>query len=690
MKFLREYTQELRYLKGVGPVVASLFKKVGVTTIGDLLLYFPRDYSDRRDIDKIIDSLKKERVNLIVRVIAQDAIGWGRRKTLKVYVEDESGRAALVCFGRNFLAKLLVPGKWFFVSGNFSYRYGEIQSTNFEIEPLSNEGSLPEMGILPIYPLTEGLNQRLVRRVVKMALEFVDDGIRDELPPSLIRKYSFMRRARAIKEIHFPESLEAVREAKRLLTYEEFFYLQLFLLRRRHKRRSIRRVRNSIGYKLKEKFLMRLPFELTEDQKKVLREIENDLFSDKPMMRLLQGDVGCGKTLVAFVAALSVVEAGEQVAIMAPTELLARQHADNAARMLEPVGINVALLTGSVGSRERNYLLDSLKSGRIDILIGTHALFGEDVQYRKLGLVVIDEQHRFGVLQRVSLTKKGENPDLLLMTATPIPRSLSLTYFGDLDVSTIRTMPYGRKPVITHLAREGNEEKVYRRVRQELDKGHQAYFVYPLIEESESLSLKNAEAMYKFLKGEVFSDKRVTLIHSRIPENEKRERMELFVKGEVDILVATSVVEVGVDVPNATCIVIEHAERFGLSALHQLRGRVGRGNDQAYAFLIYSKNLTENGIKRLKVMMETVDGFRIAEEDLKIRGPGEILGLKQAGFFKFRVANMDTDTGLLIAARRDVEQIVGIDPGFLSGENTVIREVLSRVPPFSDTLLDGG
>ncbi len=689
MKFLREYSQELRYLKGVGPVVASLFKKVGIGSISDILLYFPRDYVDRRSIDRIRDSFNKEQVNLVVRVVAQDVIGWGKKKTLKVYVEDESGRAALVCFGRNFLSRLLLPGKWFFVSGSFSYKYGEIQSTNFEVEPISANNDVHKR-IVPIYPLTEGLTQKQVRRVVKSALEFVRDNISDELPPSLIKKYSFMPRARAIKEIHFPESMETLSEARKLFAYEEFFYLQLFLLRRRYRRRSIRRVRKPIKYKLKEKLLTRLPFELTGDQLKVLDEIETDLFSDRPMVRLLQGDVGCGKTLVAFIAALSIVESGEQVAIMAPTELLARQHAENAARLLEPVGVNVALLTGSVGSKERNYLLKSLREGYVDIVIGTHALFGEDVRYKNLGLVVIDEQHRFGVLQRVSLTKKGKNPDLLLMTATPIPRSLSLTFFGDLDISTIKTMPQGRKPVVTHLAREGNEEKVYRRIRIELDKGHQAYFVYPLIEESETMSLKNAEDMYKILKGEIFKDRRVTLIHSRVPEIEKRARMEAFVKGEIDILVATSVVEVGVDVPNATCIVIEHAERFGLSALHQLRGRVGRGKDQAYAFLIYSKNLTENGIKRLKVMMETTDGFKIAEEDLKIRGPGEVLGIKQAGFFRFKVADMLSGTELLIAAREDVKQIINSDPGLLRGENTVIREVLRRIPPFSDTVLAGG
>ncbi len=686
MKFLREYSEELRYLKGVGPTIASIFKKLGIVTVGDILLYFPRDYSDRRRIDKIRDSLSKDKVNLIVRVIAQDTIGWGRKKTLKVFVEDDTGKASLVCFGRNFLSRVLVPGKKFFVSGSFSYKYGEIQSSNFEIEPLSDEFE----GIVPVYPLTEGLTQRLVRRVTKAALSFVDDNISDEIPLYLRDKYNLPRRSLAIREIHFPSSLEILEDARRLFAYEEFFYLQLLLLKRRNRRKSMNRTRSTINFKLKRRLILRLPFELTEDQNRVLKEIERDLFSDRPMSRLLQGDVGCGKTLVAFLAAVSVVEAGEQVALMAPTELLARQHAENAAKLMEPLGIRVALLTGNVGSRERNYLLKSLKEGNVDVVIGTHALFSQDVEYKKLGFVIIDEQHRFGVLQRVSLTSKGKNPDLLLMTATPIPRSLSLTYFGDLDVSVIKTMPRGRKPVITHLAREGNEEKVYNRVRVELNKGHQAYFVYPLIEESEVLSLKDAENMFNILKSEIFLDKRIALIHSRIPEDEKRARMESFVRGDTDILVATSVVEVGVDVPNATCIVIEHAERFGLSALHQLRGRVGRGNDQAYAFLIYSKNLTENGVRRLKVMMETTDGFRIAEEDLKIRGPGEVLGVKQTGFLKFRVADMGRDANLLVSAREDVFTIISSDPALLNPDHLVVREVLKRVPPITDDILAGG
>ncbi len=687
--FLREYDRDVRYVKGVGPNIAKLLGKLDIVTVPDLILHFPRDYVDRKKTDLISDSLKKGNVNLLVRVIAQDSIGYGRKKTLKVYIEDDSGRASLVCFGRNFLAKVLIPERLFRVYGSFTYRYGEIQSTNFEIEPFSEHSENFER-IVPIYPLTEGLNQRLMRRIVANAFNLLDSRIDEEIPAYLREKYLFPPREEALRRIHFPEDFDSLEISRKLLAYEELFYLELFMLRKKKKRKAVRRKRSAVSHRLKNALIRRLPFRLTDDQVKVLEEIEKDLFDTKPMMRMLQGDVGCGKTLVAFLSALSVIESGEQVALMAPTELLARQHAENAARLLEPIGIRLGLLVGGMSERERLYIGEALRTGEVDMVIGTHALFSSDVKYRKLGLIVIDEQHRFGVLQRIALAEKGKNPDLLLMTATPIPRSLSLTFFGDLDISTIRTMPEGRTPVITHLAREGNEAKVYDRVRAELNRGHQAYFVYPLIEESESLDLKNAQNMFEYLSKEVFKDWKLTLIHSRVPQEEKKRRMDDFVNGKCQILVATSVVEVGVDVPNATCMVIEHAERFGLSALHQLRGRVGRSSFRSYCFLIYGKNLTESGIRRLRVMKETTDGFQIAEEDLKIRGPGELLGIRQSGPLRFKVADLTSDTVLIENARRDVEEIIEKDPGLLSPRNLTVRKVLERVPPYDDSLLAGG
>jgi ATP-dependent DNA helicase RecG len=422
----------------------------------------------------------------------------------------------------------------------------------------------------------------------------------------------------------------------------------------------------------------RLPFELTGDQLRVLEEIQTDLFAPHPAARLLQGEVGSGKTLVALAAALWVIEAGEQAALMVPTELLARQHGDNAARLLEPLGVRVAFLSGSVQGTSRRLLLASLAAGDIDLLIGTHALFSKDVLYRRLGLVIVDEQQRFGVAQRQALLAKGDHPDLLLMSATPIPRTLALSVFGQLDVSEIRMLPRGRKAVITHLTRQGNEAKVYERVRREIALGGQAYFVYPLIEESSALDLKNAERMFQKLKRGIFADLRLALIHSRVEEEQKIRVMQEFAGGGIDILVATSVLEVGVDVPQASCMVIEHAERFGLSSLHQLRGRVGRGQRQSYAFLIYGKNLTESGVARLKAIMSSTDGFQIAEEDLKIRGPGEFLGQKQSGFVRFGIADLLSDWDLFLLAREDAREILSRDAELLSPPHRALRALIAE------------
>jgi ATP-dependent DNA helicase RecG len=439
--------------------------------------------------------------------------------------------------------------------------------------------------------------------------------------------------------------------------------------------------------------LERLPFSLTAGQIEAIGEINRDMDSPWPMARLLQGDVGSGKTLVSFLAALKAVESGGQAAIMAPTELLARQHAENAARLLEPIGIRLSFLTGNIKSAGRKELLKRLAAGEIDMAVGTHALFSQDVIYRDLQLVVVDEQHRFGVTQRSLIMAKGDQPGLLMMSATPIPRTLALTVFGDLDVSVIRDMPPGRKPVKTHLAKESNEGKVYDFVRKELDAGRQAYFVYPLIGAGDgggrTADLKDAESMAERLAKEVFPKHTVALIHSKVDEEEKQRIMENFRKGNIQVLAATSVVEVGVDVPNASCMVIEHAERFGLSALHQLRGRVGRGQEQSYCFLVYSDpkeagdtSLTEDGKTRLKVMLEHNDGFIIAEEDLKLRGPGQIAGIEQSGYLSLGIADPIRDAAALERARADAFAILEADPGLLQSEHRCVAQVLDRAPPF--------
>jgi ATP-dependent DNA helicase RecG len=576
------------------------------------------------------------------------------------------------------------------------------------------EGAVKGFGhVLPVYPLTAGLNQGLFRRLIRQALTQYAKPLEDEIPSAIIQRDGLLPKSEAIRAYHFPASVEELDRARKTLIYEELFYLEVIIGRRALERKKTvplvqkKREAGKDGElsALQKRLLERLSFSLTAGQSAAVTEINRDMDGEYPMARLLQGDVGSGKTLVAFLAALRAVESlpGEgvsgQAAIMAPTELLARQHAENAARLLEPVGIRPAFLTGNLKAAGRSNLLKALAAGDIDIVVGTHALFSRDVVYRDLRLVVVDEQHRFGVTQRQAIMAKGDHPDLLMMSATPIPRTLALTVFGDMDVSVIPDLPPGRKPVKTHLAKESNEAKVYDFVRKELAAGHQAYFVYPLIEADTNKDLKDAESMADRLGRQVFKGMRVALVHSKLDEEEKRRTMEAFRLGEIAILVATSVVEVGVDVPNATCMVIEHAERFGLAALHQLRGRVGRGEAQSYCFLVYSDAppdppesfaqdvLTEDGKTRLKVMLENNDGFVIAEEDLKLRGPGQIAGIEQSGYLSLGVADPIRDAEELARARTDAFAILEEDPGLLLPEHRRIAQVLERAPPFSQVTL---
>jgi ATP-dependent DNA helicase RecG len=687
--FIRELTQEIRYIKGIGPKLALLFQKLEIATIADLLLQFPRAYEDRRSIGTLKEALLHKKINIIATVVAHDYLRTRKQPVLKVYIQDQTDSACLVCFGREYLKNVLVPGKRFFISGGFTLRFGEKQSSNFDFEPYEEQAQRFEK-ILPIYPLTAGLTQNVFSKAVRNALDAFGEQVEDELPQSLMQTYRFNSAAADLAAVHFPQDEKQLENARTHFKYAELFYLQLIMARHTVKKSITRTERSPVSHRLAAGLYARIGFTLTADQEQAVKVLNEDIFSPHPMARLLQGDVGCGKTLVAVIAALSVIEAGEQVVFMTPTELLARQHATHLADLLEPLGVKIAFLSGGVTGEARRLLLEAVGRGEIQMIIGTHALYTSEVRYKNLGFIIIDEQHRFGVRQRRALLEKGRAPDLLLMTATPIPRSLALTVFGDLKTVTIKTMPVGRKPVITHLTREGHEHRVYDRVRLELAAGHQAYFIYPLIADSEKSDLKAAESMYKDLKNRIFPDFRVGLIHSKLPEERKRETMERFARGEIRILVATSVVEVGVDIANATCMVIEHAERFGLSQLHQLRGRVGRSELQSYAFLIYAAGITEDGIKRLRIMMQTNDGFKIAAEDLRIRGPGALLGAEQSGFFKLTIADLFSDLPLVLKARQDAERILQKDPGLLLPEYAVVREVLRRAPPFKDDLIDGG
>jgi ATP-dependent DNA helicase RecG len=655
------------------------------------LCHFPRDWEDRERVVPLAQFAENPQVNTTVTILGHTWIGFGGKRTLKVLVEDGSARAELLCWNRRFLGNQLTPGRRCRLWGHFQYKYGKIQSGSFEISP---EGE--PQGILPVYPLSEGLNQNTFRHLVSRALESYLPLIDEELPQGIIEQEGLLPRALALRAIHFPPSMAELDRAKRTLIYGELFYLEIIVGRRALERRTIRRgptrfaaEQNPEGLSpLQRRLVERLPFTLTPGQAGAIAEINRDMSGPIPMARLLQGDVGSGKTLVSFLAALAAVEAGGQAAILAPTELLARQHAENAARLLEPLGPRLSFLTGNIRASGRKELLKGLAGGHVDMVLGTHALFSDDVSYADLRLVVVDEQHRFGVAQRSLIMAKGNHPDLLMMSATPIPRTLALTVFGDLDVSVIRDLPPGRKPVKTHLARQSNEGKVYDFVRGELDRGRQAYFVYPLIaaaEEGRAAELKDAQTMAARLAGEVFPAYPVALIHSRIDEEEKQRIMERFRRGEIRVLAATSVVEVGVDVSNATCMVVEHAERFGLSALHQLRGRVGRGSEQSYCFLVYSDDLTQDGKTRLMVMLEHTDGFVIAEEDLKLRGPGQIAGIEQSGYLSLGLADPVRDAAELEKARREAFSILEQDPGLLFPEHRLIADVLKKAPPVTVT-----
>jgi len=687
--FLRSLSVPVNTINGVGSSAAQKLARLGIRTAADLLLHYPRDWEDRANIVPL-KAYRSGKVCTVVTVFAREWIGYGRMKTLKIYIEDENTQATLVCYNRPWLDKQIITGQKYMISGIFKIKYGELQSSTFEAEHVSLGTSYGK--IVPVYPLTAGIIQSKMRNFISSAIKKYVKDLENEIPNEIMEKEALLTKTQAVREIHFPTSMDMLDRAKKTLIYEELFYMEVMVVRRAIERKSKNKIlrtndkdkKENISL-LQQRLIERLSFSLTEGQKNAVMEINMDMSSNIPMARLLQGDVGCGKTLVSFLAALRAVEDNGQAAIMAPTELLARQHAENAARLLEPLGINIAFLTGNIKAKGRKELLKNLALGNIDIIVGTHALFSRDVEYKNLKLVVIDEQHRFGVTQRSLIMAKGRQPGLLMMSATPIPRTLALTVFGDMDVTVIKDMPVGRKPVITHLAKESNEKKVYDFVRKELEKGRQAYFVYPLIEGGEEI--KDAVSMAQRLQDEVFLKIKTALIHSKLHEDEKKQIMDDFRKGEIKILAATSVVEVGVDVPNAACMVIEHAERFGLSALHQLRGRVGRGEEQSYCFLVFSDDLTEEGKTRLKVMLENTDGFIIAEEDLKLRGPGQIAGTEQSGYLVLGIADPIRDMEILERARGDVFSILENDPNLLLENNRVIARVLEQAPPFNEVAL---
>ncbi|MFH1943941.1 MAG: ATP-dependent DNA helicase RecG [bacterium] len=672
----------VQYVKGIGPKRAELMKRVDVETIEDLLQYFPRRYLDRSRIAQIRSLRAGEEATIVGKVYSCEARR-GRTERFIVIVGDGTGFIECVWFrGLSNFSRVFEVGETVAFSGKVTFYRGP-QLVHPEYDKISEEGESNPIhtgGIVPMYPSTEllsrmGMDSRGFRRAIRQALDRVGDSIPETLSDEVLKHQGLIPLSAAFENIHYPRSNDDLAKAQHRLKFEELFFLQLFLaLQRRHREVEQKGIAfRQVGEQTR-KLVERLPFELTEAQKRVLRIIREDMKSERSMNRLLQGDVGSGKTVVALISMLIAVENGYQAALMAPTEILAEQHFLTMHGLLEDLGVKTALLKGGQKNRVKRDVAEDIASGGVSVIVGTHALVQEGVAFKNLGLVVIDEQHRFGVMQRATLRQKGYRPDVLVMTATPIPRTLALTLYGDLDVSILDEMPEGRRPVRTAWRREQKRKEIYDFLRAEVRQGKQAYIVYPLVEESEKVDLAAATEGYETLSRHVFPEFRVGLLHGRMKAEEKEGVMRDFKAGEIDILVSTTVIEVGVDVPNAAVMLVEHAERFGLTQLHQLRGRVGRGDAQSTCILLSQGRLTDDAVKRLRTMEETTDGFRIAEVDLQIRGPGELFGTRQHGILNFKIANLTTDGRILNAAREEAFRVVEEDSCLENPKNRMMKE----------------
>jgi ATP-dependent DNA helicase RecG len=653
-------------LKGVGPRRAADLARAGLASVEDLLYRFPIRYEDRSRLQPIA-SLKPGRPASITARILSCGVRTTRRPGFKIFealVSDPSGSLRVTWLNQPFLRDVFSPGQHVVLYGEVEMRGGGgLQLTNPQYEIVEEEeGETIHTGrIVPVYEKAGSVTPKVQRRIVFDALQRLSPDISDHLPERVLVRLNLPARYPALLAAHFPPADASIDElnrfatpAQRRLIFEEAFLFQMGVMARRRSSAAERKpAAIHVDDRIRESARRVLPFRLTAGQRTALKEIVDDLQREQPMNRLLQGDVGAGKTIVALLAALVEMENGLQVAFMAPTEILAEQHFANISRLLQPSRFRVVLLTGSTTAAERRTLLADIENGSVHLVVGTHALVQGSVRFKQLGLVIIDEQHRFGVLQRATLREKGLHPDVLVMTATPIPRTLALTLYGDLDSSLIRDLPPGRLPIRTIAKPESRRDEIHAFVRRELEQGRQAYVIYPLVEESAKLDLKAATEMADHLAHDVFPQYQVGLLHGRMKADAKDRVMKAFGAGDLHILVSTTVVEVGIDVPNATVMIVEHAERFGLSQLHQLRGRVGRGADQSYCCLIYQAPLSDDARERLKAMTETTDGFQIAERDLEIRGPGDFFGTRQAGVPTFRLVDLVRDRELLDTAQRE-------------------------------------
>ncbi|MCL6535269.1 MAG: ATP-dependent DNA helicase RecG [Armatimonadetes bacterium] len=674
---------EVQYVKGVGTKLAQVLSKLNLYTLGDLLFHLPRRYEDRRQFRKIAHARAGDAVTVSGKLVTVDNMKVRNLTLTKAYLDDGSGVLELVWYNQPYMKDTLNK-----LRNSQIVAYGVVKESPYGLQMETPEwedlpdGADPDSllsvnRIVPIYPLTEGIRQKRMRQILWNTVQYAHLAP-EILPRSVRERLGLMPIQHALQQIHFPDSEQAIDPARQRLVFEEFFLMQLGVGMQRQRTRQERGIALRIDADRLNEMLHRIvPFELTNAQKRVIHEIWSDMAQPHPMNRLLQGDVGSGKTIVAAAAILAAVDNQYQAAIMAPTEILAEQHSINLHRLFQPLGISVELLVGRLSNKQRQQARERIATGRGMVAVGTHALIQEGVEFARLGLAIVDEQHRFGVLQRAALRDKGVMPHVLVMTATPIPRTLTLTLYGELDVSIIDELPPGRKPVRTHWKTPEERLKVYAGVRKLVEQGRQAYVICPLIDESNKLQVRAAEQMAEHLQNDVFPDLRVGLLHGRMKPAEKEAVMDAFRAGELQILVSTTVIEVGVDVPNAAAIVIEDADRFGLAQLHQLRGRVGRSEHQSYCVLIANPK-SDDGQRRMEIMTRTNNGFLIAEEDLRIRGPGEIYGTRQSGMPSFRVADLVKDMRLLEVARQEAFHLLESDPDLSRPEHAALREAVER------------
>ena len=670
--------QNIQYIKGVGPARVETLNKIRIHTLEDLITYFPREYEDRSVIKKIDELVPGEYATF--RGVAMSKATEARIKKnmtiTKLIVRDETGSAYLTWFNQSYIKNSFVAAEEYTFYGKVTRNYGgraEISSPTFD-----RDGESKNTGkIIPIYPLTNGISQNVIRGIIENGLKIANNQLEEFLPAKIRADYKICEINYAINNIHFPENKHDFETARRRVAFEELFLLQLGLLNLKEKGKV-----EDVGIQFTtdehiEDFTSNLAFELTGAQKKVWQEIKSDMESNKAMNRLVQGDVGSGKTVVAAMAMYKAVKNGYQASMMAPTAILATQHYLGISKMLEPFGIKCALFTSSLTKKQKEKLIEQLVNGEIDIAIGTHALIEEDIMFKNLGLVITDEQHRFGVRQRAKLSSKGQKVDTLVMTATPIPRTLALILYGDLDISIIDELPPGRQKIDTYAVKRNMENRVNEFVRKEVKDGRQAYIVCPLVEDSDTTDLKSVEKMTEYYK-EVFNEFNVEYLHGKMKNKEKEDIMARYKAGEINILISTTVIEVGVDVPNSTIMIVENAERFGLAQLHQLRGRVGRGKHKSYCILKYDSK-SDVVQQRMNIMQQTNDGFVISEKDLELRGPGDFFGTMQHGVPEFKVANLFTDMEILKEAQAAAKNLLEEDPMIQNEENIGIKAKIDKL-----------